>query len=73
MDAKPYKINYYNNVECKNVDWLWYPYIPYGKITIIQGDPGDGKSTFALNLAAIVSNGETLPFINKKTALSAVV
>ena len=73
MDAKPYKINYYNSVECKNVDWLWYPYIPYGKITIIQGDPGDGKSTFALNLAAIVSNGETLPFINKKTALSAVV
>ena len=27
----------------RDVEWLWYPYIPYGKITIIQGDPGEGK------------------------------
>jgi len=30
----------------KDVDWLWYPYIPLGKLTVIQGDPGDGKFTF---------------------------
>ena len=26
------------------VEWLWYPYIPFGKVTILEGDPGDGKS-----------------------------
>ena len=28
----------------KEVRWLWYPYIPFGKVTLLQGDPGDGKS-----------------------------
>jgi len=46
----------------RNVEWLWYPYIPYGKITIIQGDPGEGKSTFALNLAAMLTKGHAPPF-----------
>ena len=29
----------------KEVRWLWYPYIPFGKVTLLQGDPGDGKSS----------------------------
>ena len=33
----------------RRVKWLWYPFIPYGKLTIIQGDPGDGKTTLVLN------------------------
>ena len=33
-----------SDVEAEEVSWLWYPFIPYGKLTIIQGDPGDGKS-----------------------------
>ena len=37
---------------------MWYPFIPYGKLTIIQGDPGDGKTTLVLNLAAKLSKGE---------------
>ncbi|MCR5305631.1 MAG: AAA family ATPase [Oscillospiraceae bacterium] len=41
--------------------WLWEPYIPRGKITIIQGDPGEGKSTLALWLAAAVSTGRAFP------------
>lgn len=52
---------FYSEVEEKEVDWLWYPYIPYGKITLLQGDPGDGKSTFMVNVAAIITNGGTLP------------
>lgn len=51
-----------SDVPVREVEWLWYPYIPYGKITLVQGDPGDGKSTFVLNLAAILTNGRTLPF-----------
>ena len=29
------RITYYNTVKSKQIDWLWYPYIPYGKITIM--------------------------------------
>ena len=46
----------------KKVQWLWYPYIPFGKITLLQGDPGDGKSKFMLSLSALLSKGEALPF-----------
>ena len=45
-------------IQSQQVEWLWYPYIPFGKITIVQGDPGEGKTTFALNLAARISKGE---------------
>ena len=55
------EIKYYAAVQEREVDWLWYPYIPYGKITLLQGDPGDGKSTFMLHLAAVVSKGGILP------------
>lgn len=50
-----------DEVQAKEVQWLWYPYIPYGKITIIQGDPGEGKTTVVLKIAALLSNGENLP------------
>lgn len=52
---------YYSNITPKSVDWFWYPYIPYGKLTLIQGDPGEGKSTFVLNLAALLSQGRPMP------------
>lgn len=42
--------------------WLWYPYIPFGKVTLLQGDPGDGKSKLMLSIAALLSRGEPLPF-----------
>ena len=49
-------------VDPKEVRWLWYPYIPFGKVSVIAGDSGDGKSTFALNLAAFLTRGDALPF-----------
>lgn len=51
------KIICMEDIQRQEVEWLWYPYIPYGKITIIQGDPGEGKTTFVLNLAAKLSMG----------------
>ena len=50
-----------DTVETENVQWLWYPYIPLGKITIVQGDPGEGKTTFALAVIAALTRGEPLP------------
>ena len=49
-----------SEIEAQEIEWLWYPFIPYGKLTIIQGDPGDGKTTLALNIAAKLSRGESL-------------
>lgn len=48
------------DVEAVAVKWLWKPYIPLGKITIIQGDPGEGKTTLALSIAAALTQGEKL-------------
>lgn len=50
-----------SEVELQEVQWLWKPYIPFGKLVIIQGDPGEGKTTFALRLAAACSSGVALP------------
>lgn len=49
----------------KEVRWLWYPYIPFGKVTLLQGDPGDGKSKLMLSLAALLSKGAPLPFADE--------
>lgn len=49
-----------SDVKTQEIQWLWYPFIPYGKLTIIQGDPGDGKTTLVLNIAAYLSKGEGL-------------
>lgn len=49
-----------SEIQSQEVEWLWYPFIPYGKLTIIQGDPGDGKTTLVLNIAAKLSRGEGL-------------
>lgn len=39
----------YSDVQATSVHWLWYPFIAVGKITLLQGDPGDGKSTMMMN------------------------
>ena len=55
------KLIHMEEVVSKEVSWLWYPYIPYGKITVIEGDPGEGKTTLVLKLAAMLSKGLPLP------------
>jgi archaellum biogenesis ATPase FlaH len=49
-----------SDVEPEEIDWLCPPYIPIGKLTIIEGDPGIGKSYLTLAIAAAVSKGEAL-------------
>lgn len=55
-----------SEIEPKEVKWLWYPYIPFGKVTLLQGDPGDGKSKLMLSIAALLSKGEALPFTDEE-------
>jgi len=66
-------IRYFSTVTARKVDWLWYPYIPLGKITILQGDPGDGKTTLVLNIAALLSNGMPMPESNIKTSRAKII
>lgn len=48
-------------MELQQVQWIWNPYTPFGKLTIIQGGSGEGKTTLALHLAAACSTGNPLP------------
>ncbi len=50
-----------SDIPAEEVRWLWYPYLPRGKITIVQGDPGEGKTTFVLALAALLTRGLPMP------------
>ena len=55
------QLKLYSSVKETSVDWLWYPYIPFGKVTLLQGDPGGGKSTLMMHIIAAVSNGTPSP------------
>jgi len=50
-----------SEVEAQPVKWLWHPYIPFDKLTLIQGDPGEGKTTFILAVAALLTNCKPCP------------
>lgn len=49
------------DVQTESVQWLWHPYFPYGKITIMQGDPGMGKTFVAAQIAALITTGNPSP------------
>ena len=65
MDLCDGQLKLYSSVTATNVDWLWYPCIPFGKITLLQGDPGCGKSTLMMNIISAVSKGTSLPDCRK--------
>ncbi len=69
---KQMKLISLSEVELQEVEWLWYPYIPFGKITIIQGDPGEGKTTLGLRLAAACSNGHGFPGMEERAPISVI-
>src|SRR5688572_26611766 len=50
-----------DTIEAEKVDWLWLGRIPVGRLTLVDGDPGVGKSFLALKLAATVSRSDALP------------
>lgn len=51
----------FDRIQTTAVRWLWYPYIPLGKLTLIQGDPGSGKTMLALKIASLVTQEGGFP------------
>lgn len=54
-------IKWGHSTKLTNIDWLWKPMIPFGKVTLIEGDGGDGKTTMILTIAAMISKGTQPP------------
>jgi RecA-family ATPase len=44
----------------EEVKWLWYPYLPIGKLVVVEGHPGEGKTWLMLALAAAITAGRMI-------------
>jgi hypothetical protein len=60
-EERTLELRAFDTFEERSLDWLWYPYIPFGKITILDGDPGLGKSLLWMDLMARLSSGTEMP------------
>lgn len=54
-----------SEVEDQKIRWIWNPYLPFGKVSVIHGEPGIGKSIFADRLIAACTNKKYLPGMGK--------
>lgn len=61
------------DVAPEHVEWLWQARVPLGKVTVLDGDPGLGKSTVTLDLAARVSTGTPMPDEQERSDPAAVL
>ena len=50
-----------DTVTPKPLQWLWYPRIPAGRLSLLVGHPDRGKSIFAITCTAHVSQGRSWP------------
>jgi putative DNA primase/helicase len=50
-----------SDVRPERVSWLWPGRVPFGKLTLLEGDPGLGKSTLALDIIACATTGRPMP------------
>jgi hypothetical protein len=60
-ESKPFVVHCLADVHAEEVVWLWCPYIPLGKLTILEGDPGLGKSWMTCAIATATAQGHGLP------------
>ena len=66
------KIIRMSDVELTPVEWLWKPYLPFGKLSVLQGNPGEGKTYFAMHLAAACTNGKLLPNMERMESFNVI-
>ena len=62
----------FGDVMYKEAKWLWYPYLPLGRLVLIVGDPGTGKSYLTADWASRVSRGEPFPFYDEETGIDVI-
>lgn len=62
-----------SNVEPEQVHWLWEGYLPRGKVSILDGDPGLGKSMLCCDLAASITTGRPIGGSGSSRAPAGVV
>lgn len=62
-----------DKVESKPINWLWPGRIACGKVTLIAGDPGLGKSQITASLAGIITTGGKWPVDGAKSPKGAVI
>ncbi len=60
QEENPIPVIKMSDVEEKVVQWLWYPFIPFGKVILIQGNLGKGKTWLAMALCAYCTAGREL-------------
>jgi putative DNA primase/helicase len=59
-----------SDVDREAIEWLWWPYIAVGKLCMLDGDPGIGKSLLMTQVAASLSQGQPLPDQQGKPTLA---
>lgn len=60
-EAQPLPVIKSTNVQVRKVEWVWPGYFPRGKLSTLEGDPGDGKSTLTIDLVSRWSTGAAMP------------
>ena len=60
-DTRTVKIRCGTDIKPQPITWLWPGWVPAGKLTILAGAAGTGKTTLALGLAAVLTAGGTWP------------
>lgn len=61
-EIKPLKYLTASETPDKQIDWLWYPYIPRGAVTMLSAEPGIGKTFLATWISAQVTNNLSFPY-----------
>lgn len=60
-EAQPLPVFRATNIRTRRVQWVWPSYFPLGKLSTLEGDPGDGKSTLTIDLVSRWSTGAPMP------------
>lgn len=63
----------YSDVETKQIDWLWFPYIPKGMVSIVQGDPKSGKTFMLIDIISRITRGDYKPLSDEKFDVGNVI
>lgn len=72
-DTRIVKIRCGADIKPLAIDWLWPGWLPAGKLTILAGAAGTGKTTLALGLGAVITNGGHWPDGTASTKLGNVL